>query len=367
MQTEIFNTIPLIQPLSYHDEFIFQQEKEKLFKYEWNFAGFSDDLANPNDFITLDVGDSPVVIQNFNGNIKAFLNVCSHRFAQIQSGKKGNRAFFCPYHGWAYNDKGVPVGIPKKPKFGAIDAETMEELCLEEFRVETCGKLVFVKKKSDNSTSLEAFLGEEVFNIMQEMSNAFGKLIDVNELIIDANWKILVENTLEAYHISAVHPTTFLPVFGNQTFHKHSEVHTSISAELKIEIEKIEHMYRSRPVKIPGYFHQLIFPNLTLATSYGNSFSVQLIEPISPTKTRFVSYVFQTTLDEASLINREKVMLNAMNQSIIEFNRQVFSEDKDVCEKVQAGIKAARNRGLLSTEEQRVLQFHIAYNNYMNK
>ena len=74
--------------------------------------------------------------------------------------------------------------------------------------------------------------------------------------------------------------------------------------------------------------------------------------------------MFGTKLKDA-LSNKEKVMIHAMNESIVEFNRTVFNEDKVICEQVQKGIIATSKSGILSKEEERVLSFHEAYNQYM--
>ncbi len=131
------------------------------------------------------------------------------------------------------------------------------------------------------------------------------------------------------------------------------------------DFQKIESMYHSRPYKLNGYFHMYVFPNLTLASSYGSSFSLQHFVPLNANQTSFVSYVFQTKL-ESELSRKEQVMLNAMNESIVRFNRTVFEEDKYICEKVQEGVAMTNKLGILSTEEERVLEFHKAYQNLMS-
>jgi phenylpropionate dioxygenase-like ring-hydroxylating dioxygenase large terminal subunit len=106
-----------ISPYHYHNQEVFEKEKSQIFHNNWIFVAFGNDLLNHNDFVTKTIGGIPIVIQNFNGNIKAFMNVCSHRFSTIQNEEKGNRALFCPYHGWSFDKEGMPNGIPKKPLF----------------------------------------------------------------------------------------------------------------------------------------------------------------------------------------------------------------------------------------------------------
>ena len=112
----------------------------------------------------------------------------------------------CPYHGWAYNNKGVPVGIPKKPLFSFSKSE-LQCLKLMEFEIDFCGELVFVRIEN-SGINLKNYLGI-YFNELSSSSKQFDSLIDVNKIKIKANWKILVENTLESYHVNLVHATTF--------------------------------------------------------------------------------------------------------------------------------------------------------------
>jgi phenylpropionate dioxygenase-like ring-hydroxylating dioxygenase large terminal subunit len=364
MEVQVLNINPLIQPKHYHDKDVFENEQTLIFEKQWAFAGFLFDLQKENDFITTQIGGKSIVIQNIKGEIKAFLNVCSHRFSKIQCEVKGNRALVCPYHGWAYNAKGLPLGIPRKPNFGILTKEKLQELALEEYNLELCGQLVFVKKQDGSPESLSSFLGY-AYQMLIKVSEAFGKMIDLNEMVVNANWKIVVENTLEAYHINQVHTTTFKPIFGEQKEFNRENIHTSIQVDLHTDFQKIEGMYESRPYKFDGYFHLFIFPNFTIASSYGSSFSLQHFVPINATQTNFVSYVFQTKL-ENYLSRKEQVMLNAMNESIVDFNRTVFNEDKYICERVQEGVSMTNKLGILSTEEERVLEFHKAYKNLMN-
>ena len=74
----------------------------------WLFAGFAFEVPNPGDFLTLSVGDAPVlVIRGDDGVVRAFHNVCRHRGSQICRTESGHvRALVCPYHSWTYSQRG---------------------------------------------------------------------------------------------------------------------------------------------------------------------------------------------------------------------------------------------------------------------
>ena len=356
----------LIKPKEYFDKEVFEAEKSKLFNNVWSFVCFTHDLEKENDFVSTFISDVPVVIQNLRGNIRAFKNVCSHRHSIIQTDKQGNRPLMCPYHGWAYDKKGIPKGIPKKPLF-SFTKEELECLKLKSYRVETCGSLVFVNVNDQNNSSLKEYLGE-MYDEVSKMSSAFGELIDVNKLVIGANWKILVENTLESYHVNLIHEDTFKKLGAEgmnfNFFNNHSTWDAPV--ELKEDDKKVKRVhkpYKERPYKIEGYKHLIIFPNILISSTYGISFNLSIIEPKDNDSSVFTSYVFMTKTDTN---DTEKSSIQKMyEESLVNFNRKVFGEDKDICEKVQIGVKYSNYDGELSEEERRVCEFQKAYKTYL--
>jgi phenylpropionate dioxygenase-like ring-hydroxylating dioxygenase large terminal subunit len=355
----------LISPNYYFDKAIFAEEQEQIFAKSWFFVGFVSDLANPNDFITVEVSGTPVVIQNFKGVIKAFKNVCSHRFSIIQTEKSGNRPFVCPYHGWAYNEFGLPTGIPKKPYFEFTDEE-FECLKLVQYDVEICGSLLFIKLIKDD-TSLAKFFGS-YYSYIEEMSNAFGELVDVNEMLIDANWKIVVENTLESYHVNLIHKDSFRKLGTSGLDFEFVQKHSSWNTGLKFEeedpaVKLIHKPYKDRPYTIKGYKHTIIFPNILISTTYGISFNLSVVTPVNENTSLFRSFVFVTKKNNEKA---KSALEDAYETSLKEFNRTVFAEDKFICEKVQMGAKHTSHQGELSEEETRVCKFQENYKALMS-
>jgi phenylpropionate dioxygenase-like ring-hydroxylating dioxygenase large terminal subunit len=341
-------------------------EYEKLFSRTWHFVGFTLDLANSNDYISTQIAGKSILVQNFEGQLKAFLNVCSHRFSEIRCDPKGNGPLRCPYHGWTYNSEGVPVGIPSRPRFDGLTEDVVLSLALRNYRVEVCGTLVFVCLDSA-VPSLRQFLGE-AWNRIEVMSSSFGELIDRNELDMECNWKIAVENTLESYHVAFIHSKTFKMLGASGTDFQfdgmHSVWNASVSENVQKQMTKLENTFGKRPFKVQGYLHQLIFPTLTIATTYGNSFALQQIVPRDATRTRFTSFVFATKLPGASAL-KENVR-TMINESVVQFNRAVFLEDKDICQAVQRGIRNGIGTGQLSDEELRVADFQKNYAEIMD-
>lgn len=351
----MFSNIP---PAYYFEKNIYESEKDSVFHNNWMFICFKSDLAKPNDFVTKKIGKIPVVIQNMNGEVKAFMNVCSHRFSLLQLQEKGNRALFCPYHGWAYNKEGIPTGIPKKPLFKEFSREELCELKLNEYKVEACGGLYFIHI-NEPKMSLKESLGE-FYEQLENMSLSSYELIDTNRITIKANWKIIVENTLESYHVNQIHSETFAKLGAKGLVFKFVNAHSNWEADLALpeddpKLAKIHGYFADRPYKINGYVHYLVYPNLLISSSYGVSLNFSHILPISNEETEFTSYVF--IAEE----NKKSALVNSYKESLIDFNRKVFDEDKQICEEVQKGVVVIDKPGMLSLEEERVHAFQNTY------
>lgn len=354
----------LIKPNEYFENKVFENEKKELFSNIWNFVGFKSDFLEINDFVVSTISGTPVVVQNLKGTIRAFKNVCSHRHSLIQTVAKGNRPLMCPYHGWAYNDKGIPFGIPKKPFFG-FSKEELECLKLDEFKVEICGNLVFLKINSDD-ISLKDFLGDFYLEV-QKMSENFGKLIDINEIEIKSNWKIVVENTLESYHVALIHSESFQKLGAQGLNFTFTQDHSCWDADVLMQEnegkqEKVHRPFQKRDYKINGYKHLLLFPNILISSTYGISFNLSQIIPLDENTTLFKSYVFITKKEGLEKINPIEKMYE---DSLVHFNRKVFDEDKTICQEVQKGVKYSLYDGELSQEEERVLYFQEKYKLYL--
>ena len=354
-----------IPPSAYHLPEVLQLEERTLFRRVWLFAGLKRELSKHLDYITFKAGGAPIFVQNFHGELRAFVNVCSHRFSMLHDGATGNRPLQCLYHGWAYNSEGVPVGIPDRPRFENLTAERLCELSLTRWQVETVGDVIFVAAP-ECVVTLSDFLSPATAHVI-EWIEAFGILAECVEFEFQANWKNVVENTLEGYHVPLVHPSSLnwlsKPPGQNQIEGRHSSFSQPTGDAANRDFSKLSRLFDQRPVKLPGYHHRLVFPNLTIATTWGASFSLQHFEPISAQSTRVRSLVFTTRVNSQSV--PEEWLMN-FGQSVAKLNRVVFEEDRIACERVQRGVTGAMSQGILSDEELRVAEFHRQYQCHMS-
>ena len=102
----------------------FDQEKALLFRKYPLLSGLSCQIPSPGDFITEEYAGMPILLTRGNdGQVRAFMNVCRHRGAQVEMAESGcgRQRFTCPYHAWSYNLDGKLVGLPDAATFGEID------------------------------------------------------------------------------------------------------------------------------------------------------------------------------------------------------------------------------------------------------
>jgi phenylpropionate dioxygenase-like ring-hydroxylating dioxygenase large terminal subunit len=343
---------------AYRDERIFDRELSVFFWNHWQFAGFARHVANDKDYVVANVGGKSVVVQNFDGNLRAFLNVCTHRFSAIRQDCKGNGILQCPYHGWVFDSAGVPVGIANVREFEGITDERRQELTLSHWDVQSCGEFLFIREGQAGGPDLRTFLGE-AWEVVETIGSSLGEELDCNRMAVAANWKVAVENTLESYHVRSVHSQSFARLSARTASFTYSHPHSNWAADIEPTIQKrLQKITKQLGLNSPfeAYFHQLVFPSLTLATTAGISFSVQTFVPLTPSTTEFTSYLFAARHDGAEPL---KNLLLEVCSPAVEFNRKVFEEDRIICGSVQQGIQQAPSGmlGELSSEEQRVADF----------
>ena len=349
----------LLPPEAYWSNAVFDLEQQSWDR-EWQFIGFRHALRKHHDFISLHIGQHPVVVQNFQGELLAFDNVCSHRFARIQTEPCGNRPLQCHYHGWAYDAQGDPVGIPRRPRFEGLSELPRETLRLHRWNLATLGEMVFVAR-DPVIPELHDYLGD-AWNELRIIGESLGELIDVNRMLVRANWKIAVENTLEAYHIGFVHENNFKKVIADEvvfTMHPpHSWWRSPLQSQVALSLAPVSRKLAGRSYQPPGWVHALLFPNLTIATTLGMTFAVQHFRPLSSGETEFVSYPFTTTTSGGN--ESPSPLMQAIHDATIKFNRDVFNEDRLIVEQVQVGVLHASKSGLLSDDEVRIHEFQKA-------
>jgi len=361
----------IINPHFYHDSTHLLNEYAAIFNKTWSFVGLLFELEDQLHLGTT-IGATNIIIQvDKSGKPRAFLNVCSHRHSQLCDNGLHHGPLRCPYHGWSYDREGVPVGIPQSRAFPEVIADP-RSFKLNEFACETAGQFIFVKLSAEGP-ALHEFLGEE-YDFLVRASAGMAYVDDEFRKNVAANWKVLIENSLEGYHVPAVHNKTFMQVEGMQkgieapVDHLEDPLHSSITHPA--EPDWLERFSRRTEPKIgqwawrfPWYTHHFIFPNLTITSFLGYSFHIQRFEPTDVDVTTVHSRSVGVHFNNQNAVGAK--MIEQIYSESKRFTQRVFDEDGDICLRVQNGLNNAVNRAMIGNGiEARVMHFHEAYSRF---
>ncbi|HVJ52134.1 MAG TPA: SRPBCC family protein [Aliidongia sp.] len=353
---------PGLAPADYFSAETFAVERERLFERNWQLVGLRGDLARHQDFITADLAGRSVVIQNFDGALKGFHNVCSHRHARLRQTDCGTGLLRCPYHGWTYNGEGVPVGIPGNVEYFGLDRAARQALALAPVAVESCGALVFARLAGDGE-DLAAWLGAYAESLTH-LSTIFTEPFERQSVDWAVNWKIGIESALEGYHLDLIHPESFRPltasVLPSEFAFPHSYGPTELSAEGRESMERMgDRLGLARTQRFTRYDHFFLFPNMMAIASAGTFLSLQIYLPTGPETTRLRYWMLTGASSKPD--RRHSVTGRAIEASLKSFNERVLGEDRAISESVQRGKHLAAGPALIGANEDRIHAFHAAW------
>jgi phenylpropionate dioxygenase-like ring-hydroxylating dioxygenase large terminal subunit len=177
---------------------------EHIFARDWLCAGRADALAEPGDYMTMEIAGEPVIIlRDRDGALRGLSNVCRHRMSTLLEGRGNVRAIVCPYHAWTYNLDGSLRGAPA---MALNESFCKEQISLPKVRVENWLGWIMVTLNPDAPAphetlkDVEALVGYLDMGRYQEHFR--------QEFRWATNWKVLAENFMESYHLPVCHAGT---------------------------------------------------------------------------------------------------------------------------------------------------------------
>jgi phenylpropionate dioxygenase-like ring-hydroxylating dioxygenase large terminal subunit len=181
---------------------------ERVFRSDWVFVATSDQVAEPGQYVAVEVGGQPVIVlRNQAGELAALSNLCAHRGTLLVEGAGVEKRFQCPYHAWTYADDGRLLAVPHTDR-GDIDRDAH---CLPTYRADQWHGLVFA-----SLNPAVAPLAERLAHLESMVADA--GLDDLHHWTAErrveewqANWKLVMANAMESYHLFKVHPETLEP------------------------------------------------------------------------------------------------------------------------------------------------------------
>ena len=193
------------------DPGILEIERRRIFDACWIYLGHDSEIPGNGDFRTRLVAGRPVLfVRDKAGRVRAFLNTCRHRGTMVCREREGNRSrFTCLYHGWTYDSAGALTHVPGQDSYGAgfdkADFALGEVPALDRYR-----GFWFAHFGSAPEPLAEYLAGAREYLDLVVDQSPTGRLEIVagtQEYDIRANWKLLVENSFDDYHLHATHST----------------------------------------------------------------------------------------------------------------------------------------------------------------
>lgn len=204
----------------YWDQAIYDLELERIFARSWLFLTHESLIPNQGDFLTSFMGqDRVIVTRGADGQVRAFLNSCSHRGNILCRADSGNtRNFVCNYHGWVFGLDGKVASIPLQNEIYSAEFDR-SSVDLKPVRVESYRGFVFGNFDA-SAPSLADYLGDmgwyfDTFMDVPGGSELLGPPVKVR---IKANWKFFAENFVgDFYHAGWTHAAAIKVIGGALT------------------------------------------------------------------------------------------------------------------------------------------------------
>lgn len=201
------------------DELVRERELRMVFDKSWLYIGHDSEIPGEGDYRRRTIaGRSVIFVRGRDGVVRVLHNTCPHRGAVVCRQDAGTaKAFQCFYHAWTFNTEGDLVGIPGKDAYADGCFEKSERSLVPVPRLDQYRGLWFISFKADIMSLSDWLAGaKEYIDILADQSPS-GQLRVVegsHKYSMRANWKLLVENSVDGYHGMPTHQTYFDYVIG---------------------------------------------------------------------------------------------------------------------------------------------------------
>lgn len=308
--------IQSLSAASYTNAADYALERERIFKTQWWLLGPAHSVAEKGAYISDTVCGWPVIaIRGTDGELRAFHNICRHRGSTLLDEGTGRcRTIVCPYHAWGYSTDGQ---LKATPRFGDSPDFQPNDYGLLPVRVASFRGMVFISL-DDSGPNFDDWIATldqlmTPFPGLEEMTYHGCFTVEGN-----ANWKTYCDNTVEGYHLDAVHPRLSSAVAtGSVTIKPYDDG----------ELVAFHVDYGGDGATLRGNLGLWAyrFPGFQIAIS-ANAFKIERVEPTGIASLRSTNWAWYQNLDAAAI------------QDSFDWSETVVREDIGICEKVQRNL-----------------------------
>ena len=284
--------MPVLPVETYTSQEWFDRERERIFSRTWAYAGFAEDISEPGQYRSVQAGLNNIfIVMGRDRRLRAFHNICRHRGTQLlRAVGRTQRAIVCPYHDWTYDLEGQLTSVPNREKeFPDLD---MTCFGLRKASVDRWRGMLWVHPDEHAGSIMDWFGEVEPHLGPHDVDSLVESPKSRTEHEIAANWKIVVENYIDGYHLGHLHS-------GTLAMYDHSRIRSGFVGPHfafwePLAPEYAEHLEQNvpYPLVIPtdrlGAWVPMLFPGIGLAETE-SSWSVFHVTPLAPDRTRVVT------------------------------------------------------------------------------
>ncbi|GAA5090843.1 aromatic ring-hydroxylating oxygenase subunit alpha [Nocardia iowensis] len=197
-----------LPPTAYTSPELWELERERIFGRSWLLVAHVDQLAETGDYVAVSVaGESVVVTRAGNGALHAMSPICRHRLMPlVEPGAGRTDSFTCQYHLWKYGLDGRLRGAP----YMAGNTEFEKKECrLPQFALAEWNGFVWINLDANAEP-----IGDHLELTAHHFANyRLSEMVQVDSWRLEwrANWKLVMENGHENYHVIGLHRETLEP------------------------------------------------------------------------------------------------------------------------------------------------------------
>jgi len=305
---------------TYYDEDVWAQEMKQIFRRVPLMLGTTAELREVGDYKAIDAtGVQVLITRTRSGDVKAFVNMCTHRGAcLVEQGRGRTHRFTCPYHAWTFSPDGDLVSVYAEKEFGSVDKSQyglVELPCLEK------AGLIWVTLDPDSTLDIDLFLCG-----YDDMLADFGFdtwHLQATQVLDGPNWKVAYDGYLDYYHLPILHGKSFGTDIGHKANYYFWGPHSHLGRP-DTYFEKYDDLPNGEwpvPRLLDGVW--TIFPHISIASFQGGGRSV-MISQLFPGSTLDTSRTIQYYLMEEEPVTDDD-QREAKEQ--FEFLKYVVSEE----------------------------------------
>lgn len=321
----------------YYDPAIYAREQECIFARMWVYAGHISDLPQPGDYRVVQLANEYViVVRDRQRALHAFLNVCRHRGSRLCPQPAGNLkgSIQCRYHAWTYGLDGQLLGAPDVFHLEAFDRSAYG---LHPVALQVWQGLIWLNLSATPAALDEQLHDPDVHTFggngpIERYAIADLRVAQTITYQVQANWKLIMENTLECYHCGPMHPElcALLPMY------RTGRVDNDEGATLAEHVEAFTITGKASRQPLPGllpedrrrYYGFFALPNAFL-NLLSDHVVIDSLHPVAPDRTIVTS---QWLFDATEMARPEFDPMDA-----VEILDLVNRQDWEVCELAQQG------------------------------